>query len=184
MLPAACVVTLRCMRCQPSMVQAINKSLSALGDVIASLQSKSGHVPYRNSKLTQVRQGAGEGISRAWLEVIVPGSRCSWALPTPHPAMVSNLCCTALTPGWHNITTGATHPTTRPPMHPHAPLLLLPCRSCKTACAAPPRSCWCAASPPRPPAPRRACPPSTLPRAPRRCGVGTWGWLDSWLAVV
>ncbi len=35
--------------------QAINKSLSALGDVIASLQSKSGHVPYRNSKLTQVR---------------------------------------------------------------------------------------------------------------------------------
>ncbi len=36
-------------------LQAINKSLSALGDVIASLQSKSGHVPYRNSKLTQVR---------------------------------------------------------------------------------------------------------------------------------
>jgi hypothetical protein len=28
------------------------RSLSALGDVIASLQTKSKHVPYRNSKLT------------------------------------------------------------------------------------------------------------------------------------
>ena len=42
-----------------SSLQAINKSLSALGDVIASLQSKNGHVPYRNSKLTQVGSRAG-----------------------------------------------------------------------------------------------------------------------------
>jgi hypothetical protein len=38
--------------------QAINKSLSALGDVVAGLaqrgSSKSGHVPFRNSKLTCV----------------------------------------------------------------------------------------------------------------------------------
>eukprot|EP00913_Durusdinium_trenchii_P003322 g3076.t1 len=41
--------------------QNINKSLLALGDVVAALQSKNGHVPFRNSKLTMMlKDGARE----------------------------------------------------------------------------------------------------------------------------
>ena len=38
--------------------QSINKSLSALGDVICALQASAKHIPFRNSKLTQVRGGS------------------------------------------------------------------------------------------------------------------------------
>ena len=39
----------------------INKSLSAIADVMSSLQKKTSHVPYRNSKLTHFLQDRYRG---------------------------------------------------------------------------------------------------------------------------
>uniref|UniRef100_A0A453SE88 Kinesin motor domain-containing protein n=1 Tax=Aegilops tauschii subsp. strangulata TaxID=200361 RepID=A0A453SE88_AEGTS len=59
--------------------QHINKSLSALGDVIFSLSQKTSHVPYRNSKLTQVLQSSLGGHAKTLMFVQINPDVSSYA---------------------------------------------------------------------------------------------------------
>ncbi|XP_024909173.1 putative LOC110439812 homolog [Cynoglossus semilaevis] len=55
----------------------INKSLSALGDVISALSAELPHVPYRNSKLTQVMRDSLGGNAKTLMIVNVSPSGCN-----------------------------------------------------------------------------------------------------------
>ena len=58
--------------------KAINSSLSALGDVIASLKSHSAHVPYRNSKLTHYLQDSFGSGSKTLMLVQISPDQCDY----------------------------------------------------------------------------------------------------------
>ncbi|XP_042564102.1 kinesin-like protein KIN-14E [Clupea harengus] len=55
----------------------INKSLSALGDVISALSSEQQHVPYRNNKLTQAMQDSLGGNAKTLMFVNISPSDCN-----------------------------------------------------------------------------------------------------------
>lgn len=55
--------------------QAINKSLAALGDVIAALASRAPHVPFRNSTLTRLLAPALGGDAKTLMLVNVAPTR-------------------------------------------------------------------------------------------------------------
>ncbi|GAA6109834.1 kinesin-like protein KIN-14I [Tachysurus ichikawai] len=55
----------------------INKSLSALGDVISALAMEQAHVPYRNNKLTQLMQDSLGGNAKTLMFLNVSPSDCN-----------------------------------------------------------------------------------------------------------
>ena len=83
--------------------QNINRSLSALGDVIAALGNDSKHVPYRNSKLTFLLQDSLSGNSKVLMFVNI--SPVQWNAWESMCSLNFALRCRSVTLGQAKINT-------------------------------------------------------------------------------
>lgn len=63
--------------CVMQEANSINKSLSALGDVISALAMEQAHVPYRNNKLTQLMQDSLGGNAKTLMFLNISPSGCN-----------------------------------------------------------------------------------------------------------
>lgn len=79
--------------------QHINKSLSALGDVIYALRSRQGHVPFRNSKLTYLLQDSLSGDSKTLMMVQVGAGHSLLVSPQPVSVIYESLLAPVLRQG-------------------------------------------------------------------------------------
>ncbi|XP_053378155.1 kinesin-like protein klp-3 isoform X3 [Mercenaria mercenaria] len=85
---------------------AINKSLSALGQVFSALRSSQLHVPYRNSKLTQILQPSLGGDAKACLFVNVSPDAYNFSETVSTLTFGSNARQVALGQAKQNISKG------------------------------------------------------------------------------
>ncbi|KAK0652875.1 P-loop containing nucleoside triphosphate hydrolase protein [Cercophora newfieldiana] len=85
--------------------QNINKSLACLGDVIEALGRGSGHIPYRNSKLTHLLQYSLGGNSKTLMFVMVSPLEAHLKETITSLRFATKVCCAAICWKWDKLLT-------------------------------------------------------------------------------